>query len=82
MIQHDKAEFHVLSENLALSSTKHVHDGSDLMMLNHTKFNFFHEYNNYWYDNYVWFACAYMIGFLIKFYELCALHNTQTVMFG
>ena len=30
---HDRAEFHVVSGNLALSSTKHVHDVSDLMML-------------------------------------------------
>ena len=30
---HDRAEFHVVSGNLALSSTKHVDDGSDLMML-------------------------------------------------
>ena len=30
---HDRAEFHVVSGILVLSSTKHVHDGSDLMML-------------------------------------------------
>ena len=30
---HDMSKFHVVSGNLALPSTKHVHDGSEPMML-------------------------------------------------
>ena len=37
----DRAGFHVVSGNLALSSTKHVHDGSDLMMLSTKEIKFF-----------------------------------------